>query len=246
MITFYDLRAKDPIKTVSLNAWKIRYTLNYKNLDYKTAYYEFPDMRTEFEKLGIPPSSVTADGPSYTIPAIIDDSTNAKISESFNIALYLDKQYPNTPKVIPPGTEALQACFHEEFYKVLAVIYPIFFPKCRGGLNKPSADYFDSTREKMFGKSMADLEPKGEERVKAWKQVQEAFNTIDGWMSKSSGPYFMGETVSLADFTIGGLLTEFGLCLGAESQEWKDVMTWNNGRWAGLKKNLDKWANCDK
>jgi hypothetical protein len=23
-------------------------------------------------------------------------------------------------------------------------------------------------------------------------------------------------------------------------------MTWNNGRWAGLKKNLDTWANTDK
>jgi glutathione S-transferase len=224
----------------------IRYTLNYKNLDYKTVYYEFPDMRKEFEKLGIPPSSVGPDGPSYTVPSLTDDSTNSRLSESFNIALYLDKQYPNTPKVFPPGTEALQAAFHEEFYKVVEPTFPIFFPKCAGGLNKSSADYFDSTRAKMFGMSMADYEPKGEARVKAWKKVQDAFDTLDGWMSKSSGPYFMGETVSFADFVIGGLLSEFRLTMGEDSKEWKDVMTWNNGRWAGLKKNLDTWANTDK
>jgi glutathione S-transferase len=203
-------------------------------------------MAKEFPKLGIPPSSQMDGVPSYSVPSIIDDSTGAKVSETFNIAVYLDKQYPNTPKVLPAGTEALQAAFHEEFYKVVAPIYPIFFPKCNGGLNKPSADYFDSTREKMFGKTMAELEPKGEERVKAWKQVQDAFDTLDGWMSRSSGPYFVGDTVSLADFVVAGLLSEFGICLGEDSKEWKDLMVWNNGRWAGLKKNLDAWANCDK
>ncbi|EKM75008.1 hypothetical protein AGABI1DRAFT_116585 [Agaricus bisporus var. burnettii JB137-S8] len=246
MISFYDLTAKPPFKTVSVNSWKIRYALNFKNLPYKTLYFEFPDMAKEFSKVGIPPSSVSADGPSYTVPSLIDDSTNTRISESFTIALYLDKQYPDTPKLFPAGTEALQAAFHEEFYKVMSPTFPFFFPKAGNVLNKPSDDYFAATRAKMFGMSMADFEPKGEARVEAWKKVKDAFDTLESWMKKTPGPFFMGETVSFADFVIGGLLNEFSMCMGEDSQEWQDVLKWNNGRWATLKKKLEVYANTDQ
>jgi glutathione S-transferase len=81
--------------------------------------------------------------------------------------------------------------------------------------------------------------------VKAWKKVQAAFDTIDGWMSKSPGPYVMGETVTFADFVIVGMLFTAEVSFGADSQEWKDIATWNNGRWAALKKSLEKYANTD-
>lgn len=43
----------------------------------------------------------------YTLPAIYDPSTGTGVADSFEIARYLDKQYPTTPTVIPAGTEAL-------------------------------------------------------------------------------------------------------------------------------------------
>lgn len=64
-------------------------------------------------KLGAKPDTM-AGKPWYTLPIIYDPSTDRVVADSLEIAKYLDEQYPETPNVIPPGTDALQAmwaCF---------------------------------------------------------------------------------------------------------------------------------------
>jgi glutathione S-transferase len=167
------------------------------------------------------------------------------VTESFDIALYLDKTYPDTPKALPPGTEALQAAFHDQFNKVMGPLWPFLLPKIPSVLHPGSSEYFSQAREKDFGKPLADIEPKGDERVKAWKQVKAAFDTLYEWLNKTPGIYFMGETVTFADFVVVGTLYTLEVSFGESSQEWKDIMTWNNGEWAALTKSLKKYANTD-
>ncbi|KAF7761035.1 hypothetical protein Agabi119p4_10444 [Agaricus bisporus var. burnettii] len=245
MITFYDIAAKPPIKTLSANTWKTRFVLNYKKLPYNTVYLLFADIQKEFIRVGIPSREVSGSGTVYTCPSIVDHSNNTPVTESFEIALYLDKTYPDTPKVIPPGTEALQASFHERLNGVMGPLFPFLLPLIPTVLHPGSSEHFSQSREKAFGKPLADMEPKGEERVKAWKQVQAAFDTLHGWLNKSPGPYFMGESATFADFVLGGLLFTLELAFGENSQEWKDIMTWNNGEWAAYKKSLEQYAATD-
>lgn len=225
----------------------IRYVLNYKKLPYKTVPLEYPDLEGEFKKLGIPPSGTKADGsPLYTSPSLTDDATGAKISDSYKIAEYLDKAYPNTPKVIPPGTEALQQAFYDQFWQLVSPLWPLYLPRIPSViLNPPSAEYFTATRSVVFGKPLADVEPKGAENAEGWKKIQAAFDTLNGWLSKSGGPYFMGDTPTFADFTVGGLLHGLKICFGENSQEWKNIASWNNGRWKELVDSLDKYASVE-
>jgi glutathione S-transferase len=223
----------------------VRFVLNYKKLSYKTVYLTFPEIPKEFKKKGIPCSGESAKGPLYTCPSIFDHSNNTPVTESFNIALYLDKTYPDTPKALPPGTEALQSAFHDRFFEVIGAILPFLLPKIPFVLHPDSSEPFSQDRERDFGKPLADIEPKGEERVKAWKEVKAAFDTLHGWLNKTPGPYFMGETVTFADFVVGGTLITLEITFGENSQEWKDITTWNNGEWVAFKKNLEKFADFD-
>jgi len=248
MITFYDLAAKDSIKTWSPNPWKTRYVLNYKGLTYKTVPIEYPDLEPEFKKLGIPPNGTKGDGsPLYTSPSLIDDATNTKLSDSYKIAEYLDKAYPDSPKVIPPGTEALQAAFYDQFWQVISPIWVLYLPRLPVVvLNPKSAGYFTTTRTAFFGKPLADVEPKGAESTEGWKKVQAAFDTIHGWYSKSNGPYLMGEKPTFGDFAVAGLLHGLKVCFGENSAEWKNIGTWNNGKWTAYLASLDKYAGVEK
>jgi glutathione S-transferase len=221
----------------------IRFSLNFKKLPYKTINLEYPDIQGEFVKVGIPPSSTWPDGrPLYSSPSIFDSSTNTGVTDSYQIAQYLDKAYPDTPKLLPPGTEALQATFYAQFNTLITPFLQFFVPKVPSILNPSSSEYFIRTRSERFGKPLADVDPKGQAREEAWKKVEAAFDTLHGYLSESSGPYIMGDTATFADFVVAGTLYAMAVVFGEDSKEWKDVMTWNNGRWATFRESVEQYA----
>ncbi|EKM76096.1 hypothetical protein AGABI1DRAFT_79084 [Agaricus bisporus var. burnettii JB137-S8] len=243
MLVFYDLAAKEPIKTWSPNTWKTRYVLNFKKIPYKTIYLEFPELKGVLQKAGAQPLVSEKHGMVfYTSPAIVDNETEPAISDSFKIAEYLDKRYPDTPKAFPLGSEALQAAFHDQFFKHLFSFAPFIVGKVPNVLNQVSSDYYRDTREKMFGKPFEEIYPVGEDLVKDLAQAEEFFDTLNGWYSESRGPYFMGDNPSFADFVVGGFLLSLKIIHGEDSAEWKSITTWSNGRWQKLLMDLEKYA----
>jgi hypothetical protein len=97
--------------------------LNYKKLPYNTVWVEYPDIKPLSLEIGASPTSHTADGtPFYTLPAIYDPNTDKVVSESFEIAQYLDATYTERP-VLPRGSEGLQHMF-------VYAIDPIYKVKC--------------------------------------------------------------------------------------------------------------------
>ena len=50
-------------------------------------------------------------------------------------------------------------------------------------------------------------------------------------LSKDQGPFVTGDTVSCADFFISAFLMYLKNIWGEDSEEWKDVTSWNDGRW---------------
>ncbi|KAF9443132.1 hypothetical protein P691DRAFT_779056 [Macrolepiota fuliginosa MF-IS2] len=247
MITFYDLAAKPPLTACSPNPWKARYVLNYKKLPYKTVYVEFPDIETVSKKAGIPPFGKKPDGvtPHYTCPAITDDTTGAALSDSYKIAEYLDKAYPDTPQVFPPGTEALQAAFYDHFFQVISPLWPIVLPRVPETLNERSAEYYTRTRAERFGKPLDQMEPVGEDRIIAWEKIKASFGQLDGWLSKSPGKFIFGDTVTFSDFVVASMLQSVKILLGEGSEEWKNIEGWNDGRWSNILKNLEKHASVE-
>ncbi|TFK37165.1 hypothetical protein BDQ12DRAFT_753114 [Crucibulum laeve] len=244
MITFYDFPSTKPGQAWNPNTWKTRYSLNYKQIPYKTEWVEYPDVAGLCKKIGIPPTSKNADGSDlYTLPAIYDSSTGTGIADSLLIAEYLEKTYPDTPKLFPHGTAVLQSSFNDAFMSKLEALWQFVLPVTATRLNPSSEEYFTRTRTAVFGKPLKDVFPKGEEHVAEWKKLKDGFVAIDGWYQKSGGSTFiMGETPVFADFIIGGFVFFAKAIFGEDSEEWKDMVLWNGGRWDKIVISLEKYA----
>ncbi|KAF8798616.1 hypothetical protein BYT27DRAFT_7177613 [Phlegmacium glaucopus] len=249
MIIFYDIPSLVPGKAWSPNTWKARFTLNYKGIPYRTEWIEYPDIEPHCKTLGINPTGKKPNGnPHYTLPAIHDPSTGTYLADSLLIAEYLEKTYPDTPSVFPYQTESLQHAFQFAFWESLAPVRPFIitaiFPKLG---TRRSEEYYRRTREHFLGKPLEEVVPVGRERIEQWAKFQEGMNKVDECLAKTDpkGPFVMGDTISWADFFLSGYLIWFKIVWGEDSEEWKDIASWNEGRWDNLLRALGKYQTIN-
>ncbi|KAH9924680.1 uncharacterized protein BXZ73DRAFT_91251 [Epithele typhae] len=253
-IIFYDIPCLSKSKVFSPHTWKIRLSLNFKGLPYKTVWVEYPDIQALCRKIGASAGDKAEDGtPIYTLPAIYDPNTKTTVSDSMAIARYLDKTYPDTPRLIPPGTDVLTVAFEKALHGTFAppppfrfVIIPAAFEKLRAA----SQPYFRATREKRFNKKIEDIAPKGSEfRAECWRKTEEGFSKMAKWYEADGEEKLlvMGDKggASYADFVIAGVFSWFRDCLGEESEEWKSVEKWDGGRWIRLLSVMEQYSTVD-
>jgi glutathione S-transferase len=222
----------------------VRYSLNFKGIPYKTEWVEYPDIEALCKKIGAAPTEQKADGsPHYTLPAIYDPSTKTALTDSVQIAKYLDRTYPNTPKLFPPGSKALQHGALEAYFPKLTPLWRFALPPTNTILNPHSQQYFRPTREIMLGKRLEDAVPKGKDREEQWAKLKEGYGDIDAWLQqgKEDGPYFLGNTNSFIDFVVASYLLWVKKVCGEDGPEWNDVKTWNDGRWIKFLGGLAKY-----
>ncbi|KAJ7263876.1 hypothetical protein C8J57DRAFT_1070260 [Mycena rebaudengoi] len=259
ILTFYDIPSTLPDKAWSPNTWKTRqveyisnfnialllhcrYSLNYKSIPYKTVWLEYEEIEPVSKRLGAAPTSNKPDGgPHYTLPMIHDPTTGAVVSESIKIAEYLDKAYPDTPRMLPAGTAAFQRVFEEYVGSLLVGTLGWYArPAAHAKLNPVSKEYFRRTREALYGKTFEEFTPKGDEHVKSMQKIKDALGKIDGWM-KLNGPnssYIMGDTISFADVWMVSYLKWIQLV----PDLWEEIKLWHDGRWQSLLQDFEKYA----
>jgi glutathione S-transferase len=180
-----------------------------------------------------------ADGsPSYTLPVIFDDSTGAVISESFAIAEYLDKTYPDTPRLFPPGTKTLQAGFADSILPTLKSVVMFLSPKIPRILNPPSSKYYRDTR---FGGQAVEV-PSGKEGEMQWAKVKDELELIYSWMEKEEGLFVMGSNVCFVDIALAGYLVFMRRIWGEDSSEWKDFHGWFEAQCPGFIQSFEKYG----
>ncbi|KAF5348565.1 hypothetical protein D9756_009622 [Leucocoprinus leucothites] len=239
---FFDIPCKKSDKRWSLNTWKTRYTLHYKGLSYETQWVEYPHIEEACKKNGIPPLRKKPDGvsPHYTCPSLVDKSTGAALTDSVQIAQYLDKTYPHTPRVFPNDSDGLQFAFAELHDQRLAPGWPLIFPAVAKILNPPSAEYFYRTRTQAFGKPLEELIKSEEERVETMKKFKGLWDALEAWYSKTDGPFLMGEVISFADFVVASDVKFVLAAWGEGSVNWREFATWHGGKWVRLTEEVDK------
>lgn len=220
-----------------------RLALNIKGLPYKTVWVEYPDIEPLCKKIGAKPTEVVAGVPRYTLPVIHDPTHNAVIANSIDIARYLEAMYPDTTPLFPGGLHGLHEAFQDAHQRIaLRGIYHIMLPVTHTKLNPVSEVYFRRTREAKFGKKLEEFSPLGPQRDAHWAQVEEGHGVADGWLSKNEkGTYVMGETMSYADVTIAAYLLWVKAIFGVGSEEWKDILEWQGGRWASFLAQFEKY-----
>ncbi|KAG5652518.1 hypothetical protein H0H81_004749 [Sphagnurus paluster] len=223
-----------------------QYSLNFKGLPFETIWVEFPDIATVSKKIGTLPTSEKHSSSHYTLPAIHDPSTGTTIADSVLIAEYLDATYPDTPKLFPPGTLALQLAFIDAFMPRLRALFQFVVLPTNNILNPPSAAYFRSTREKAFGTTLEQLAPTGTAGEEQWAKVKEGLGVVNGWLEKGKddGPFVLGQEPAFVDFFLASYIQWLKVIWDEDSVQWKDISSWHGGRWVALIKALEKYETA--
>jgi len=199
-ITLFDLPSSPPCRTWSNNAWKTRLLLNFKGLDYKTEWIEYPNIKARLESHIAP----NAEG-AYTIPAIqLSDGTYNMDSKEIAYAISERFPLPHLP-IDSPHLSALVPLIIAAMSPIPGAYLPLV-PKRL--LNPASQPYFYHTREKAIGMSLDQLATeKGGEN--AWKETEPALKQITELLAKEGGPFFAGKEVCYADFVWAAILLWF-------------------------------------
>ncbi|KAK0193039.1 hypothetical protein F5146DRAFT_1000133 [Armillaria mellea] len=232
MITLYDLPSKVADSPGTMITWRARYCLNLKNLPYQTVYVETPDIAALAKKIGAAPTSLRPDRAShkYTIPH--------HSRPLHRRPAYLDKTYPSSGLVlIPPGTLALQLAFTDTVEAAFEHLrLPLFYAGFITKLNDRSAV---PMRTKFGDKLKA---PEGDEREKMWATTTENLGKMNKWFEGGEVDFVMGNKPCFADTVISGYLWLIRSTVGRESEEWKDIATWHDGRW---RKHMDYFKSYE-
>ncbi|KAM5355337.1 hypothetical protein ACJ41O_001983 [Fusarium nematophilum] len=198
-ITLFDLPSRPPRAAWSLNPWKTRFLFNFKGLDYKTEWLEYPTIKPTLE----PHVSANESTGTWTIPTVkFPDGTY--LMDSRKIVERVEKEHPE-PSVHLDSP--VLARLEEIMPRLMPPLRPVYFTTVPERLlSEESVGYWHETRSKMVGMPLDQLnKEKGGQQ--AWDAAQPVLHEVEALLKESSdGPFFLGKTPSYADFVWAGFL----------------------------------------
>ncbi|ATY64173.1 Glutathione S-transferase [Cordyceps militaris] len=268
-ITLYDIAQKPPVEAscCAPNPWKARFALNFKQLPYATRWVGMLDIARVRQSLGAPACRRFADGADfYTLPVVQDPATGAVVGDSFDIAAYLEAQYPAagggggglfpeqplnfafTPTVDFPTLLTLpKDARHPQYGRFnLAVdtLFTTFVGLAAGGmpLDPATADEVKAEFARRVGAQPGQaFTLEGAARRAMLDGFEEALGGLDKlYREKADGPFILGARVSYADFIVGAWLRMF--CVAMPAMEWAQLKAWHGGTFGRLHDALDAYA----
>jgi glutathione S-transferase len=271
-IVLYDIATRPPAaKTCcSPNPWKARFALNFKAVPFTTTWVQMPDITKVRSGLNIPPVRKFADGTDfYTLPIIQDPTTGALVGDSFDIAIYLQKTYPDAGagdlfpaldalgdwvlakehSILVPLTEARGDGLWPDYAQFNVNVDAAF--TLHVGLTVQGFPFDPATAEASKAEFVRragvarfeDFELKGEAREK----VKESFKEMLGGLAvlykrDPSGPFLLGQRASYADMIIGAWWRMFYGTL--EAKEFDEITGWHDGVFRQLHDALEAFAKA--
>jgi glutathione S-transferase len=239
--SFQDRKVSEKIHRHAMH----RYTLGYKNIPFRTVWVEYPDIAPLCKKIGASPTSVKPDGtPLYTLPVIHDPSTGKSISDSWDIARYLDEKYPGKPLLLQ-GTRALQWSFTVAASElVFDHIRRLIIFQTWAQLRPKSQPYWRATREAQFGCKLEDVSA-GSAREEHWETAEKSLHRVATWLQKNGedNTWVMGDNISFVDLFIGGKLA---WVRQVDPEVWERVKRWDDGTWERYLDRLDSFTVFDE
>jgi glutathione S-transferase len=156
-ITLYDLCGADKANRFSPACWRTRMALAHKGLDHET----IPTLFTEIAAI--------EQGGHKTVPVIRDG--DEVLRDSLQIALYLEKRYPDAPSLFRgEGGQQSAAFMHWWANGILdAQIVRFCLVDIWAGLDVADKDYFRQSREARFKKPLEEVQDRSDERVQAFR-----------------------------------------------------------------------------
>ncbi|MCC5857588.1 MAG: glutathione S-transferase N-terminal domain-containing protein [Ectothiorhodospiraceae bacterium] len=182
-IRFHDLAGADPEVRFSPFCWRVRFALAHKGLAAEAVCWRFTDKEAiAFSGQG-------------KVPVLQDGDT--VVSDSWDIALYLEHAYPDHPTLFPDGSGIAHARFVKYWVEttVQLPILQLVLPDLFDSLHEKDKPYFRETREARFGCSLEDFTLPAE---KALPRIRNAFTPLR--LTLAEQPFLEGDTPGLTDF----------------------------------------------
>ena len=211
MIKMYDLAGADKNRRFSPYCWRIRMALAHKRLNVECMPWHF----TEKDKIKFSGQE--------RVPVLIDGSNT--ISDSWEIAKYLEGTYPDRPSLKLDNGEVLfikfwsETVLHPELLQMLVL-------DIHDNLSLEDQSYFRESREKMLGKTLEEVVANRQERL---PRIQKLLTPLRSTLSKQE--YLSGETPGFSDYIVFGAF-QWARCISGFSilnaddivYKWRDKM----------------------
>jgi glutathione S-transferase len=187
--TLYALCGADRSRPFSPHVWKTTLSLAHKELDYDTRAVGFTEI------------PAIENGATALVPVLRDG--DRLIRDSFDIALYLEKTYPDKPSLFGGEGGQAMARFIESWSQL--TLHPalarIILMDIHDSLAPADQAFFRASREHRFGMSLEAVAQTGIEEQKTFAARLEPLRT-----TLKRQPFIGGETPLFSDYIVFGPL----------------------------------------
>lgn len=184
MIELFELCSKDRDHIFSPFAWRVRLCLLHKGLGFKSHPVTF------LEKDGFKASG------SKTVPVLCDNGR--WVSDSFDIACYLERTYPEKP-VFGSAIAMGQARLVNQYVgaQIVGPIFPMIVGDIIKCFDDDCRDYFRTSREAFLGCSLEDAQKAAREKLSDFRAGLVAVRS-----SLKYQPFLSGDSAAWADYAV--------------------------------------------
>lgn len=224
-LVLYDILSELPGNSWSPSPAKPRFVLRYKGIPFVTLWVEYAEISIAMKSIGSTPIGRKDRHGSdvYTVPVLSDPNTGALITDSLEIASYLDKTYPEKP-IFPNNSEPLIRALDSTYFNLILPAFKPLFARSAEILSPASAKFFTEARS-----ANVPL-PWDVGHDEDWDLLEKKYNTVYEWYQKTDGKWIMGDAFSYADIFVACSLLWYKRV--AKEDEWARISSWNGGKWA--------------
>lgn len=183
----YELCGADPARVFSPFCWRSRLALAHKGLDFTSMPWRFGE------------TAALAFSGSEKVPVLVDGERS--IADSWAIAEYLEDTYPDAPSLFggPGGRAMCRMIGHWTDSVVQAGIVTLIVADIPPHLGPDDRANFLASREKRFGKSLAEVIAGREGRVADFRRALYPLRS-----TLKDFPFLGGGAPNYADYTVFG------------------------------------------
>ncbi|KAI6149240.1 hypothetical protein BKA82DRAFT_1007545 [Pisolithus tinctorius] len=239
-LILYDIPSKLEGNHWSPNTAKPRFVLGYKGLPFRVEWVEYPDIAPRMKEIGARQNKLADGRDLYTLPVLSDPNTGALITDSWDIAEYLEKTYPEKP-IFSNKSKGLIRAFDTTVANLEKAAVTFRFLRVSQILNEHSVEYFITTKEALAKEKISEFSPEGPRRDEHWAIIERAMETCKEWYDSEEGKWLMGDVFSYADILLASRLFCFKRVL--HDDEWEKFASWHGERWGTLLADVEKECN---
>ncbi len=183
----YELVGADPDIRFSPYSWRARMALLHKGLEAESRPWRFVE------------KDAIAFSGQDKVPVLVDG--DAVVSDSWEIARYLERAYPQAPSLFggPQGEAMARFIAHWCDGVMLAGMITLLVHDIWRCLDPESQDYFRESREKRFGRPLEEIVAGREERVDGFRRALRPMRMV-----LTDYPYLAGDAPAYADYAAFG------------------------------------------